>query len=76
MALFNFTKNILLDKPINVFNYGDHKRDFTYIDDITEVLSIVINKPAKPNIHWDSINQIHHQVLHLIGFIILAIINQ
>ena len=55
MALFNFTKNILLDKPINVFNYGDHKRDFTYIDDITEVLSIVINKPAKPNIHWDSI---------------------
>ncbi len=56
MALFNFTKNILLDKPINVFNYGDHKRDFTYIDDITEVLSIVINKPAKPNIHWDSMN--------------------
>ena len=56
MALFNFTKNILLDKPINVFNYGDHKRDFTYIDDITEVLSIVINKPAKPNIHWDSNN--------------------
>ena len=54
MALLNFTKNILLDKPINVFNYGDHKRDFTYIDDITEVLS-VINKPAKPNIHWDSI---------------------
>ena len=54
MALFNFTKNILLDKPINVFNYGDHKRDFTYIDDITEVLSIVINKPAKPNTNWDS----------------------
>ena len=56
MALFNFTKNILLDKPINVFNYGDHKRDFTYIDDITEVLSLVINKPAKPNINWDSHN--------------------
>ena len=56
MALFNFTKNILLDKPINVFNYGDHKRDFTYIDDITEVLSLVINKPAKPDINWDSHN--------------------
>ena len=34
MALFKFTKNILEEKPIDVFNYGNHSRDFTYIDDI------------------------------------------
>ena len=36
MALFLFTKNILEGKPIDVFNYGKHRRDFTYIDDIVE----------------------------------------
>jgi UDP-glucuronate 4-epimerase len=36
MALFKFTKNILDDKPIDVYNHGDHYRDFTYIDDIVQ----------------------------------------
>jgi len=36
MALFLFTKNIIAGKPIKVFNYGNHTRDFTYIDDIVE----------------------------------------
>jgi len=56
MALFKFTKNILLGKKIEVFNFGKHKRDFTYIDDITEGLWRIINKPAEPNPNWDSNN--------------------
>ena len=36
MALFKFTKNILDEKPIDVFNYGNHKRDFTYVDDAAD----------------------------------------
>ncbi len=36
MALFLFTKNILEGKPIDVFNHGHHKRDFTFVDDIAE----------------------------------------
>ena len=38
MALFNFTKKILQNKPINVFNKGDHERDFTFIDDVTKIV--------------------------------------
>ena len=38
MALFKFTKSILENKPIEVFNNGNHKRDFTYISDISNVL--------------------------------------
>ena len=56
MALFKFTKNIINGEPIEVFNYGKHKRDFTYIDDITEGLWRIINKPAAPNPNWDSNN--------------------
>ena len=56
MALFKFTKNIISQKPIDVFNYGSHKRDFTYIDDITEVLSRIIDNPARSNLKWNSNN--------------------
>ena len=45
MALFKFTKAILTDKPIQVFNYGKHRRDFTYIDDIVEGVIRVLDKP-------------------------------
>jgi UDP-glucuronate 4-epimerase len=45
MALFKFTKAILSDKPIQVFNYGKHLRDFTYIDDIVEGVIRVLDKP-------------------------------
>jgi UDP-glucuronate 4-epimerase len=44
MALFTFTKNILDSKPIDVYNYGDMKRDFTYVDDIVQGIEIVINR--------------------------------
>ena len=52
MSLFLFTDRIINDKPINVFNYGNMKRDFTYIDDIVEGIFRVIQKPAKPNKDW------------------------
>ena len=56
MALFKFTKNILSGEPIDVFNYGNHMRDFTYIDDIVTGIMKVIQKPAKINESWDSEN--------------------
>ncbi|MCB0738879.1 MAG: NAD-dependent epimerase [Bacteroidetes bacterium] len=52
MALFLFTKAILDGKPIDVFNYGKMKRDFTYVGDIVEgVKRVILNKP-EPNINW------------------------
>ncbi|HXK91020.1 MAG TPA: NAD-dependent epimerase, partial [Bacteroidales bacterium] len=48
MALFLFTKSIFENKPIQVFNYGNMTRDFTFIDDIIEGVVKVIDKPAKP----------------------------
>jgi UDP-glucuronate 4-epimerase len=56
MALFKFTKAILEDKPIDVFNHGNMVRDFTYIDDIVEGVIRVIDKPATPNSAYDSID--------------------
>ena len=53
MALFLFTKNILEDKPIDVFNYGKHRRDFTYIDDIVEGVTRVLDQIPGPNPNWD-----------------------
>ena len=55
MALFKFTKAILEDKPIQVFNYGKHLRDFTYIDDIIESIIRVLDEPAQPNSDWNSL---------------------
>ncbi|ELS03861.1 nucleoside-diphosphate-sugar epimerase [Xenococcus sp. PCC 7305] len=52
MALFLFTKAILEGKPINVFNYGKMKRDFTYIDDIIEGVIRVIDHVAQSNPNW------------------------
>jgi len=53
MALFKFVKNILEDKPIDVYNYGNMQRDFTYIDDIVEGIVRVIDNPPKANPNWD-----------------------
>lgn len=53
MALFLFAKNIIAGKSIDVYNNGNMMRDFTYIDDIVEGISRVINRPAKANINWD-----------------------
>jgi len=52
MALFKFTKAILAGEKIQVFNYGKHRRDFTYIDDIVEGIIHVLKKPAKGNNSW------------------------
>jgi UDP-glucuronate 4-epimerase len=52
MALFKFTKNILAGESIPVFNYGRHRRDFTYIDDIVEGVIRVLDRPAQPNPDW------------------------
>lgn len=54
MALFKFTKNILEGKAIDVFNYGKHTRDFTYIDDIVKGLIKSLDNPATSNFEWNS----------------------
>lgn len=54
MALFKFTKAILAGDPIQVFNYGKHRRDFTYIDDIVEGVIRILDRPAPPNFDWNS----------------------
>jgi len=56
MALFMFTKNIIEGKPIDVFNYGNHRRDFTYIDDIVEGVVRTMDHTAEPNEEWDASN--------------------
>ena len=54
MALFLFTKNILADKPITVFNHGDHSRDFTFVDDVVEGVIRASDQIAQPNAAWNS----------------------
>ena len=54
MALFKFTKAILDEKPIDVFNHGNHTRDFTYIDDIVEGVIKTLDNTATSNIEWNS----------------------
>jgi len=53
MALFLFTKAILAGQPIDVFNYGHHKRDFTYVGDIVEGVVRAADHIAEPNPKWD-----------------------
>lgn len=54
MALFKFTKNILADDAIPVFNHGNHSRDFTYIDDIVEGVIRATDDIVRPNPEWSS----------------------
>jgi len=56
MALFLFTKNIIEGKPIEVFNEGNHTRDFTFVDDIVKGVIKVSDQIARPNPRWDSNN--------------------
>ncbi|MEM7099810.1 MAG: NAD-dependent epimerase [Pseudomonadota bacterium] len=53
MALFLFTRKILAGEPIDVFNHGNHTRDFTYVDDIVEGVIRTLDRPAQPNTEWD-----------------------
>ena len=52
MALFKFTKSILDDEPIDVYNYGNHRRDFTYVDDIVEGVIRVLDRIPEPDPEW------------------------
>ena len=52
MALFKFTEAILARRPIEVYNHGEMRRDFTYIDDIVNGVIRVLDKPAHPNPDW------------------------
>jgi UDP-glucuronate 4-epimerase len=54
MSLFLFTKKILAGEPIDVFNQGNHRRDFTFIDDIVNGVVHVTDNVAAPNTAWDS----------------------
>jgi UDP-glucuronate 4-epimerase len=54
MALFLFTANILAGKPINVFNHGKHKRDFTYVGDIAAGVIAAVDHIASPDADWNS----------------------
>ena len=56
MALFTFVQRILAREPIDVFNHGNHTRDFTYIDDIVEGIVRTLDTPATTNPEWDSSN--------------------
>ena len=56
MALFKFTKNIFQEKPIEVYNFGNMRRDFTYIDDIVEGVIRVMEKIPEGNSNWDGKN--------------------
>tara|TARA_X000000950_G_C13906746_1_gene657213 strand:+ start:2070 stop:3077 length:1008 start_codon:yes stop_codon:yes gene_type:complete len=56
MALFKFTKSIISGEPIDVYNYGNHKRDFTFVDDIVEGVIRVLDRPAFSNSKWNPRN--------------------
>ncbi|MCF7982162.1 MAG: NAD-dependent epimerase [Pseudomonadales bacterium] len=53
MALFIFTRKILAGEPIDIFNFGHHRRDFTYIDDIVEGVIRTLDQVAAPNPDWN-----------------------
>lgn len=54
MALFKFTDLIMNNQPVELFNYGDMQRAFTYIDDIVESIGRVIKQPATADLDWTS----------------------
>ncbi len=55
MALFLFTQAILSGKPLDLFNYGRHRRDFTFIDDIIEGVVRILDKPAQTDTNWNAL---------------------
>tara|TARA_B100000686_G_C16751930_1_gene953066 strand:+ start:1080 stop:2054 length:975 start_codon:yes stop_codon:yes gene_type:complete len=69
MALFIFVKNILNRKKINVFNYGNHKRDFTYVDDIAESIKKLIKKKSNKKTPFEIFNIGNSQPIKLRSFI-------
>jgi UDP-glucuronate 4-epimerase len=67
MSPFIFARQIMADKPIDLFNYGKHSRDFTYIDDIVEGILRVIDKPTKS--HYQIYNIGNSQPEQLLTFV-------
>ena len=56
MALYLFTKAIEENRPIDVFNHGKMRRDFTYVDDIVEALVRLVDVIPEPNVNWDAVH--------------------
>lgn len=56
MALQKFAQRIMKDEPIQLYNYGNHRRDFTYIDDIVSGVMRILDKPAEANPDWSGDN--------------------
>ena len=52
MSPFIFTRKILAGEPIDVYNFGRHRRDFTYIDDVVDGVVAVLDRPATADPHW------------------------
>ena len=75
MALFKFTKSILADEPVEVFNSGKHTRDFTYIDDIVEGVMKVVDVPAKTDVIWNGLSLTQGRARRLSASIILETMN-
>lgn len=69
MAYYSFTNAIINEKPIKVFNHGKLKRDFTYIDDITESISRLIKVPRNDNHTYELFNIGNHKPIALEEFI-------
>ena len=74
MAIFKFTKNILNDKEIEVYNYGEMKRDFTYIDDIVWAISKLIDEVFM-NLSKDNDNMSQNAPFRIITLGILSLLN-
>ena len=72
MAYFSFTRKILKGEPICIFNHGDMRRDFTYIDDIVQGLKLVMQRPPAPNadgVRYKIYNIGNHQPENLMDYI-------
>ena len=72
MSLYKFFKNIINKKPINVFNFGKHVRDFTYIDDAIEILIKIKDKRPKGKVPYQCFNVANgkpHKIMNYIKFI-------
>ena len=79
MALFLFTKNIINKKPIEIFNYGNHNRDFTYVDDIVDGVFKVSTKkfiqkykkndPSESSCPFRILNIGNNKPIHLLKYI-------
>lgn len=54
MALSIFAERILAGRPIEVFNYGNHRRDFTYVDDVAEAVALASERPPIPDPQWSA----------------------